>query len=149
MRHKITVREKHNYVGTPTYRSWYNMKSRCNNPKYTNSKLWHGKGIIYDPRWERFTLFLADMGERPPGTSLDRIDGNKGYCKENCRWATRIEQSNNTSRNHYIEYRGNTMTLTQLAAEHGLKQPTLRKRLSRGWPLEQALKTPLADRGQN
>jgi hypothetical protein len=139
----MRLREKHNYVGTPTYGSWYNMKTRCNNPKATNAKRWSGRGITYDPRWNSFLNFLEDMGERPEGTSLDRKDNDKGYSKENCRWATLIEQANNQSHNHRITYEGETLTLTQWALKMGLKQSTVRRRLERGWSVEKALCTSL------
>lgn len=72
------------------YQSWTNMVTRCkSDPKYVD------KGIQVCERWLVFENFLADMGERPPGTSLDRVDGALGYFKENCRWATPSEQRKN------------------------------------------------------
>lgn len=86
---------KSNNKVSSTYHSWYNMKSRCTNPNYTNYKYWGGKGITMDLRWFNFEDFLKDMGVRPKGKSLDRINGTKGYYKDNCRWATRLEQNQN------------------------------------------------------
>ncbi len=80
---------------TATYHSWYNMISRCKNPNYTNFKYWGGKGIDVCNEWLIFSNFLKDMGIRPKGKTLDRADGNKGYYKNNCRWATRQEQNEN------------------------------------------------------
>ena len=71
------------------YKSWNNMKNRCNNPKLAEYKNYGGRGITYDKDWERFENFYRDMGERPEGTTLDRIDVDKDYSKENCRWATK------------------------------------------------------------
>lgn len=92
-------RFRHGHTGkgwaSPTYRSWYCMKQRCTNPNAPNYKHYGGKGIRLCPRWELFHNFLADMGERPPETSLDRIDGTKNYNKENCRWVTSKEQRRN------------------------------------------------------
>lgn len=77
------------------YHSWNSMKNRCNNPNLKEYKNYGGRGISYDPRWEDFREFYKDMGKRPEGTTLDRIDVDKNYCKENCRWATREQQQHN------------------------------------------------------
>ena len=89
------------------YRSWNNMKNRCNNPKLKEYKNYGGRGITYDSRWEDFREFFKDMGKRPEGTTLDRIDVDKNYCKENCRWATKEEQQRN-QRTHKRENVGIT-----------------------------------------
>lgn len=79
----------------PTYRSWRMMKTRCK-PDYERAEDYFERGITHDPSWESYDNFLKDMGERPNlELSLDRIDNNKGYCKENCRWATKVEQQRN------------------------------------------------------
>jgi hypothetical protein len=80
------------------YSSWVAMRSRTRNSNATDYKYYGGKGIVVDPSWDDFSVFLRDMGERPEGHTLDRIDNSKGYCKENCRWATRAEQQHNTRR---------------------------------------------------
>ena len=77
------------------YHSWNSMKNRCNNSNLKEYKNYGGRGITYDARWEDFREFYKDMGERPQGTTLDRIDVDKNYCKENCRWATKEEQQRN------------------------------------------------------
>lgn len=93
------LRHGHCRPRTPTYSSWRSMLNRCTN---TNGADWKDYGgrtqnpvRIEDPRWLVFEHFLADMGERPAGTSIDRIDGQRGYFKENCRWATPSEQAKN------------------------------------------------------
>lgn len=78
-----------------TYKSWSGMKQRCDNPNNGDYDNYGGRGITYDPEWEFYRNFLRDMGIRPDGMSLDRIDNTKGYCKENCRWADSVTQNNN------------------------------------------------------
>ena len=78
-----------------TYVSWQHMKQRCDNPNHHAADAYQGRGITYDPDWGCYDHFLRDMGYRPEGTSLERIDNDKGYCKSNCKWATREEQNNN------------------------------------------------------
>lgn len=77
------------------YSSWADMKKRCSNPKHQAFRYYGGRGITYDPRWETFEAFYADMGDRPPGLTLDRIDNDKGYAPGNCRWADRKTQARN------------------------------------------------------
>ena len=85
----------HGMTKTRTYKSWRSMINRCTLPCMGSYKYYGGKGIGYDPSWQSFDNFLSDMGIRPEGTSLDRIDNNKNYSKENCRWSDAKTQANN------------------------------------------------------
>jgi len=90
------VRHNHTRVGwmSPTYRSWVSMRSRCQNPSAPGYKEWYGgKGIKVCKRWNDFVNFLADMGVRPAGHTLDRINSKGNYTPKNCRWATPKVQS--------------------------------------------------------
>ena len=80
---------------SPTYRSWTSMRTRCTNGKDNNFNFYGGKGIEICERWWTFEGFLEDMGERPPGKTLDRINPDENYTPENCRWATPKEQTDN------------------------------------------------------
>lgn len=92
---------------SPTYNSWVNMVSRCHKPYSAKYQNYGAKGIFVCDAWRNsFADFLKDMGERPPNTTIDRIDGTKGYDKENCRWASIKDQQRNTKANRIIEFEG-------------------------------------------
>lgn len=92
-------RSFHGMTHTATYKCWLNMKDRCGNPNTPTYKHYGGRGITVCDRWQKsFKDFLSDMGEKPDNLSLDRIDNNKGYYKENCRWATEQQQRINRGR---------------------------------------------------
>lgn len=129
---------KHGMKNTRTYSIWQAMRSRCNRINQDYSC----RGITYDERWDSFENFYLDMGEVPEGMSIDRIDVNGNYTKENCRWATREQQANNTRANVFIEWNGKRQTRSQWERELNMKPTTLRSRLKAGWSLDRAM-TPL------
>ena len=107
----------HGMEKTKIYRAWASMKQRClnsNNAKYKN---YGGRGISICDEWASFENFYNDMGERPKGLTLDRIDNNKGYYKSNCRWTTPEIQNNNKRNNVFLSYNGKTKTMTQWIKE--------------------------------
>ena len=125
---------------TREYHIWSAIKQRCLNKKNPRYHCYGGRGISLCERWMRFEDFLFDMGRRPsPAHSIDRLDNNKGYCKENCRWSTLSQQMNNTRRIHWVEYAGEKMSLSQVARKYGIKRITLSKRLENGWSIERAI----------
>lgn len=98
----------------PVYKTWSQLKQRCNNPNNAKYPRYGGRGIKLCEEWVSFEKFLLDMGERPQGDySIERRDNNKGYYKENCYWATRVVQMNNTERNHFISYEGENKTVAE------------------------------------
>ncbi|BAZ71379.1 hypothetical protein NIES4106_61760 (plasmid) [Fischerella sp. NIES-4106] len=92
---KLTHGLKHGLTNTPTYRCWSDIKTRCSNSKSRNYSNYGGRGITICDRWLSFENFLTDMGEVPNGYSIERIDNSKGYCPNNCKWASKSEQSIN------------------------------------------------------
>lgn len=129
---------------TGIYGSWYAMKQRCGNP---NNKSYHnygGRGIGYPEKWSTFAGFTEDMQEGYcKGLTIDRIDNNKSYSKENCRWLDKKGQCNNTRKNVLITFDGRTLTSTQWAEELGLEECTLKSRRLRGWSLERMMSPKL------
>ena len=112
------------------------MIQRCYQPRQSTYKDYGAIGIVTCDRWRDFRNFLEDMGERPQGTTLDRIDGALGYYKGNCRWATKVQQANNQKNNLRLEYQGKNQTVSEWAKELGLKKTTIAGRAHRGWPIE-------------
>lgn len=86
---------KHGMSHSPEYHTWEAMKQRCFNPHRPKFRFWGGRGITVCERWLKFENFLADMGQKPTGMTLERIDGDKDYCKENCCWASFSDQNRN------------------------------------------------------
>lgn len=126
----------HGMCGTSTYRSWTAMHSRCRDPRKPD---YHGKGITVCDRWSKFENFLADMGERPDGMTIDRIDSSGNYEPSNCKWSTNKEQHRNTSRNLLISHNGETRTLAGWAEATGIGRATIKARISRGWSISESL----------
>ena len=130
---------------TPEYEAWAGMKKRCLNPNFKSYNSYGGRGIKICQTWQNsFEQFYKDMGPRPSFEhSVDRIDNNGDYTPNNCRWATRSEQSRNKSVTRLISFKGKTQCLTDWAKEKGLSKDVLWRRLKAGWSIERALTSPI------
>lgn len=129
-----------------TYFTWANMNDRCSNPNATGYKYYGQKGIKVCDEWKRsrpdmqgIFNFIKDMGHRPKDHTLDRVDYNKDYTLENCRWATIKEQARNTSANNWIDYNGELKVLQEWGEQLGIKPNSILTRLRRGWTVGEAL----------
>ena len=132
-----------------TYRSWSECRQRCENPNNRKWPSYGGRGIKVCARWASFANFLADMGERPDGHSLDRINNDGDYEPNNCRWATPSEQARNRRSSHTLTAFGETLTIAEWAERTGLKHHTIAWRINKlGWTAERALSTPLRYRSR-
>lgn len=127
---------KHGRSSSKTWKSWTRMRRRLR--MGTKHSPIYGKIKMQDS-WNSFENFLLDMGERPEGMTLDRIDNEKGYYKENCRWATQAQQNRNRSTNVILTFDGKSMCATDWASEIGIHRDTIRRRIKRGLPIEKVL----------
>ena len=129
---------------TSTYAVWKGIRRRCNMPNATAYESYGGRGIRVCPEWDSFPKFLSDMGERPEGMTLDRIDNNGGYTKENCRWATGIEQQANTRVSlPHVDYDNRSQSISDWCRELGLSYTKVKNRIRHsGWTAERAFTTP-------
>lgn len=128
---------KHGMNRTVEYRAWLGMRARCAAPRGRNHEYYGSKGIAVCPEWDDFAVFYKDMGARPSEShSVDRIDVTKGYCKENCRWATATEQARNKNNSVTLVYRGVPLNAVEIAQYLGLNYYTMREKLDRAIGLE-------------
>lgn len=142
------IKHGHNRKQCPksgTYKSWDKMIQRCNNPNACEYKWYGGKGVSVCERWKDFTNFLSDMGERPNGKSIDRINVRGNYEPSNCRWASTKQQANNTRRNVKFEHNGEMKTISELADIAGIEYDTMYYRIiNYKWPISAAMETPVS-----
>lgn len=133
-------RTKHGMASSRIYSIWRVMLDRCKNPNNPSYADYGGRGIAVSEEWKDFETFYADMGSRPKGYSLDRIDNDKGYSKDNCKWSTYRDQLNNRRNNRMLEFRGEVKTFGEWAVVTGIGWHTIRSRIDRyGWSVERAL----------
>lgn len=133
----------------PEYHIWTAMRQRClkkTNPQYFD---YGGRGITICEEWDSFSKFLEDMGLRPDGTTLERKDVNGNYCKENCCWATRKQQTRNRRETVRVEYKGSIVALADVCEEHRVNYRMVSGRMRAGWSLSSALATPKIEHKQS
>lgn len=138
---------KHNMTRTRIYHAWYNMIRRCTDSSLQDYCNYGGRGITVCERWLEFENFYADMGERPKGCTLDRLDNDAGYSPENCAWRTYKEQATNKRNNRLVLWRGETKATSQWEEDErlvaiGLTSGCIRTRLDAGWSVEEAMTIP-------
>lgn len=140
-------REQHALTHTEksTYRIWAMMRRRCHNKRDAAYRHYGARGITVCLRWRRsFKAFLQDMGRRPRGLTIERINNNRGYSPKNCRWVSQKDQCRNTRRSVLITYRGETHCRSAWAEHFGIPWTTIRDRMKRGWSVHKALTTKTA-----
>jgi hypothetical protein len=132
----------------PLYNRWKDLKKRCYNPRSKSYHNYGGRGIKVCDRWRvSFSNFLSDMGDSfTPGKTIDRIDNDGDYCKENCRWATPVEQCGNTRKNRIVVVGGSGVHLSELGRRSGIPWQTIASRLNRGMSPEDAVSMAQANR---
>ncbi len=119
------------------YRSWVGLRERCLNKNHHAFADYGGRGIAVCDRWagrDCFANFFNDMGQRPVGFSIDRIDVDGDYSPENCRWSSKKEQSRNRRNTIYVEYRGKTVSISEAIEDSGLYPALVHSRIRLGWP---------------
>ena len=141
IRREIVTKHWKSY--TAAYSRWTNMKDRCRNKRNIRFHRYGGRGIGICKKWESFDNFYYDMGDPPCGMTLDRIDNNKGYSKENCRWATYKEQQRNMHNSIFLEFNGIKKHMYEWADQLKIKRGTLYTRLRRGWSIEKSFSQPV------
>lgn len=131
LRHELRARKTHGCSNNRTYITHQNMIQRCTNPEHPKYKDYGGRGIKVCARWGKFSNFLEDMGDRPQGMTIERVDNDGDYAPSNCRWATDMEQSRNKRTNRRIEYNGETMILADWARRLNIEVSLLSRRIQR------------------
>lgn len=132
---------------TPTHVSWESMKTRCNGKSDPSYPRYGGKGIKVCKRWKSFDNFLFDMGERPTGMSLDRINNKGNYTPKNCKWSSKTEQQRNKNNNRLVTFKNKTQTLAAWIEELKINKATLTSRINKyKWTVERAFTENVRDR---
>lgn len=129
----------HGHCGTTEYSIWKDIKKRCYNKNHWAYSMYGGRGILMSDEWKAdFMAFYNDMGPRPDGLTIDRIDNDDSYCRANCKWSSRTEQANNKRNNVKYEHEGEMLTIPAMARKIKINPGTLYDRLHSGWSVADA-----------
>jgi len=141
---------KHGHRNDKIYAIWAAMIQRCTNPNNKQQKNYGGRGITVCEEWLKFPNFFADMGKQPKGYTIERIDNNKGYYKDNCTWTTPQKQARNRRNNLRVTHNGKTQLLVEWSEETKIPYKTLYARIYRyDWSIEKTLTTPVVLKKRN
>jgi hypothetical protein len=141
---KIHGNTKHGMKKTKTWEAWHGIKQRCHNPNVSQYQYYGARGIAVCDHWRySFENFYNDMGECPPGYSIDRMNVDGNYEPSNCRWATEEEQRNNKTTSVFVEYEGERLTAAQMARKLEVPYKLFKGRLDRGWSIDKIITTPV------
>ena len=132
------------------YQVWKGMRQRCTNPRSKFYPRYGGRGISICAEWNDFGKFYEDVGQRPtPLHTLERINNDGNYCKENCKWATQTEQASNRKSSRLVYFKGETHTISAWSRKLNVGIWLITERLNRGWPVEKALTEPVRAQYRN
>ena len=143
------VHGKHLLSNSKEYASWNNLVARCTNVNHRAYSLYGGRGIFVCDEWKNkelgFICFLNDMGKSPEGFSIERINNEKGYSKENCIWANKATQAKNRRTTIFIEHNGKNLCIAEWSKLLGFSKNVISERLKRGWSIKDCLEKPLVN----
>lgn len=150
LKRKHFINGRHYNSHDKTYSCWCVLKRRCTDKNFIGYSDYGGRGITFCERWKKFENFLADMGDKPKGMTIERIDNDGDYEPLNCKWATIEEQNNNTSQCVFIEKDGLRLTISQWAKKLGMRYLTLYGRIKYyKWSIERAFTVPVRSQKRN
>ena len=136
------------YTYSPTYQTWMKMIWRCNTKRGKSWEQYGRRGITVCERWRSFEHFLADMGDRPAGTTLDRVNNLGNYEPGNCRWATPRQQSQNRRNVILVEHQGERLAVAEACRRAGIRRGLVMRRIEIGWEPQRAFDTPRLPTGR-
>lgn len=137
---------KHGLAKLPEYKIWKDMRKRCNNENQSHYHRYGGRGISVCKEWDDFEVFMKDMGTRPEGTTIDRIDNDGGYSPDNCRWVSLKENSRNKEKTRFLTFNGETRCISEWSERLGIRRKLIHERIDQyGWSVERALTEPAGD----
>lgn len=142
---------KHNLLNSPEYKSWQGMRQRCENPNSDSFKNYGARGICVCKKWRTFNNFYLDMGRKPsPEYTIERLNNDGNYSKNNCVWATKKQQGRNKRNNHIIVFMGQTKCLAEWSELLDIAYPVLQQRLGKyGWSVWESFTTPVKKYAKN